>query len=98
MPRFYCTLFDSGYLARGLTLASSLQNFCAPFRLYVLCMDTLTASLLAHISNPDIEIVPIATLEREDPELASARQTRSAIEYYFTCKSSLMSYLLAKLP
>ncbi len=42
--------------------------------------------------------IPIAELERHDPELAATRPTRNRIEYYFTTTASLCRYVLDRHP
>ena len=94
--RIYCTLFDSGYIARGLALADSLNKHCSPNRLYILCMDNDVGMLLARLTVPNIILVRLDELEAEDKQLADVKPTRNTVEYYFTCKASLVRYVLAK--
>ena len=94
--RNYCTLFDSGYIARGLALAGSLNEHCSPCRLFMLCMDDEAEVLLGQLGTPNIIPVRLADLENEDRELADVKATRNTVEYYFTCKASLVRYVLAK--
>lgn len=94
--RIYCTLFDSGYIARGLALADSLNKHCNPSRLYILCMDNDAGMLLARLNIPNIILVRLGELEAEDKQLADVKPTRNTVEYYFTCKASLVRYVLAK--
>lgn len=94
--RIYCTLFDGGYIARGLALAGSLNEHCRPFELYILCMDDDAGLLLAQLEMPNVVPVRLAELEGEDKLLADIKPTRNTVEYYFTCKASLVRYVLAK--
>lgn len=94
--RIYCTLFDGGYIARGLALADSLNKHCNPHRLYILCMDNDAGMLLARLNIPNIILVRLDELEAEDKQLAEVKPTRSTVEYYFTSKASLVRYVLAK--
>jgi hypothetical protein len=96
--RHYCTLFDGGYTARGLALAESLNEHCSPCRLYILCMDNDAEILLDRLKIPNIILIQLAELEKEDRQLADVKPTRSAVEYYFTNKASLIRYVLAKNP
>src|SRR5262249_20213632 len=45
---------------------------------------------------PNIEVVPLATLEQAYPELAVLKTERKMIEYYFTLSPFLPHYLFAK--
>jgi hypothetical protein len=92
----FCTLFDSGYIARGLALVDSLNEYCSPCRIFILCMDDEVGVLLGRLETPNIIPVRLTDLEREDKPLADAKATRNTVEYYFTCKASLVRYVLAK--
>lgn len=94
--RIYCTLFDGGYIARGMALADSLNKHCSPHRLYILCMDNDAGMLLARLNIPNIILVRLDELEAEDKHLADVKPTRNTVEYYFTSKASLVRYVLAK--
>lgn len=93
--RSYCTLFDRNYLSRGLALHASLVRHCGDFRLYILCLDGSTYDALCALALPGVELIPDATLEAWDRDLQAARSNRNAVEFYFTCKSVLMRYVLA---
>ncbi len=94
--RIYCTLFDGGYIARGMALADSLNKHCSPHWLYILCMDKAAWVLLTRLNIPNIILVRRDELEAEDKQLAEVQPTRNTVEYYFTCKASLVRYVLAK--
>jgi lipopolysaccharide biosynthesis glycosyltransferase len=94
--RNYCTLFDSGYIARGLTLVNSLNEHCSPCRIFILCMDDEVEILLGKLETLNIIPVRLADLESEDKQLYDVKANRNKVEYYFTCKSSLVRYVLAK--
>ncbi len=89
----YCTLFDCHYLPRGMALHRSLLRHGGDFVLHVLCLDVATLEALARLELPHVELIPINTLERWDPELRSARESRTPPEFYFTCKPVLLHYL-----
>ena len=94
----YCTLFDCNYLTRGLALHGSLARHSSTARLFILCLDAPTLDALSALSLPRVELVPLSVLEEWDRELKVSRSNRSAVEFYFTCKSALMRYLLARHP
>ena len=96
--RNYCTLFDGGYTARGVALAESLNEHCSPCRLYILCMDSEAEMLLDRLKIPNVTLIPLDELEREDRQLSDVKSTRSTVEYYFTSKASLIRYVFAKTP
>lgn len=96
--QLYCTLFDRNYITRGLALHSSLERHCANFRLLILCLDQATLDALALLSLGNAELVSLDALENHDPELRRVRSERTTVEYYFTCKPSLMQFAIEKYP
>src|SRR2546421_3029872 len=94
----FCTYFDHRYLIRGLALYQSLRRHCAPFRLWVLCMDAACYETLSALALPDVHLIAREDFEAGDEGLLAAKQTRSLIEYYFTCTPSLPLYVLKHQP
>lgn len=91
---YYCTLFDSNYLSRGLALHESLVARNPHLRLIILCLDQRTHAILSRLILPQVDLVSLGQLHLYDPELAQAEQNRTRVEYYFTSKSVLMNYVL----
>lgn len=94
----FCTYFDQHYLPRGLALIRSLQQHCAPFHLWVLCLDDICHAALAQLALPELTLISLGELERALPELPAARQNRSLVEYYFTCTPALTWHVLQQNP
>ena len=93
---FYaCTLFDSGFLAKGIALLNSLKRQGTPFILYVFAMDDLAADYLESLQDPTM--VVIRAKEFEGPELLRIKPGRTRSEYYWTCGSSALLYCLEKI-
>jgi len=90
-----CTLFDSGFLAKGLALLASLHRQGTPFRLHVFAMDDFAADYLERLGDPSL--VVIRKLEFEDSDLLRVKKERTRAEYYWTCASSALLYCLDKL-
>jgi hypothetical protein len=57
-------------------------------------MDPLVYRILNGLSLPKLSLIPIAELERADPELLETRRQRNLMEYYFTCTPMLPLYIL----
>lgn len=91
----YCTYFDHNYLSRALLTIESLRRFEAKTPIYVLTLSDLCEAILRELALPDVEIVPLARLEQAYPELASLKQERKLIEYYFTLSPFLPHYLFS---
>jgi len=94
--RRYCTLFDRNYLARGLALHRSLMRHGGDFTLHVLCLDESVRKALCVLDLPRLEPIPMQALEDWDSELHAARSSRGLVEFYFTCKPSLLAFLLKR--
>jgi hypothetical protein len=88
----FCTLFNSNYLSRGLTLYRSLQATCPDFHLYVFAFDTKTYEYLSALKEEKLTVISLK--EFEDPELLRVKSSRSAAEYCWTCTSSTILYAL----
>jgi hypothetical protein len=87
-----CTLFDTGFLAKGIALIRSLRRQGTPFHLYIFAMDDFTAQYLKSLAEPEITI--ISNIEFEGPELLRIKPTRSRAEYYWTCGSHAVAYVM----
>lgn len=90
----FCTLFDKNYLFKGLALYNSLLKNCDSFKLWILCFDDITYDLLKRMNLRNIELISLK--EFEDEELLRIKNTRSPVEYYWTCTPSLPLYILKK--
>ena len=83
--RHFCTYFDRNYLVKGLTMIESLRRSQrAPFRIFVVCIDELTRTLLMHLAIPEVVTIPLHELEHRDAALARARSNRSFVGYLWT--------------
>lgn len=98
MIRDYCTYFDSAYFSRGLALYHSMKAHCAPFRLFVLCLDEACFMKILSMRLPEVVLLKLTDLEAFDPALAEAKKDRSRIEYYFTCSPCFPLYLFRTHP
>lgn len=88
----FCTLFDSYYLDKGLTLYRSLENCTKDFQLYIFCFDDKTYEVLN-----DLELeraVLIHHSEIENGELLKLKVERSKAEYCWTCTPVIVEYVL----
>ena len=95
---YLTTFFDKNYLSRGLVLYNSLKEFTSDFELYILCLDDFTKEYFEKnkVNFPEVKILQLDDIEKNDPELAIAKSNRSKIEYYFTLSPCLPLYLLKK--
>ena len=92
----FCTYFDHNYLSRALVMIESLRRFDAQAPIHVLALSELCATILRELALPNVEIIPLATLEEAYPELVAVKPTRKLIEYYFTLSPYLPHYLFAR--
>ncbi len=94
LNRQYCTECDHRYLSRCLALTRSLRRFVPDAVMWVLCLDDAAHEILIYKQEPGIRIISNRDFEASDPELVTAKHDgRSLIEYYFSTKPSLISYV-----
>lgn len=92
--RYFCTLFDKAYLARGLALYESLMKHSSqPFLLYVLAMDRETEITLDALQLRHLEIIPLDVFETQK-RMTGIRAFRTWTEFCWTCASQLCEDLL----
>lgn len=89
---YFCTLFDSNYLSRGLTMYKSLAEHCPSFHLYIFPFDERTSRVLKRLSLPHVTLVPLSEFESED--LLRVKPTRTRAEYCWTSTSSAILHVL----
>lgn len=90
----FCTLFDSGYLQRGLALYESLCKTCETFHLYVMAFDDKAYDILKKLSLPSLTVVNLRDFETK--ELLEVKPMRTRAEYCWTCGPSVIYYFIIK--
>lgn len=96
--RYFGTLFDKNYMAKGLALHLSMEMHIPRFQLFVLCLDDVTYEYLTGLGKPTLRPIRLAEVEAVFPELMTAKGNRSTVEYYFTLSPVWPLYLLRKFP
>lgn len=92
--RHFCTYFDRNYASFGLALHASLRRHCPAFKLWVLCLDDETYSLVSKLNLPDVAPIRLGDLEAAEPDLVRVKAERSRVEYIFTCTPFLPLHVL----
>ncbi|MDD6072225.1 MAG: hypothetical protein PUC12_15655 [Clostridiales bacterium] len=88
----FCTLFDSYYLDKGLTLYRSLENCTENFKLYIFCFDDVSYNTLNELNLK--HAIVIHHSEIEDEELLRLKEERSKAEYCWTCTPVIIEHVL----
>lgn len=87
----FCTLFDSYYFSRGVTMYNSLLELCNNFKLYIFAFDTDCYEKLIELNLKHAIIIPLADFE--DTDLLSVKKSRTKAEYCWTTTSSTILYI-----
>lgn len=90
----FCTLFDSYYLVKGLTMYNSLLQSGDPFTLYIFCFDDLTLQILNKLDLVNVVLISLGDFESE--ALKKIKQERTTGEYCWTCTPHIIQYILDK--
>src|SRR5438067_13583641 len=96
--RYFCTYFDFKYLIKGLALYKSLQQHCASFTLFILCLDEETYALLSQLNKPGLVLIHLSALEASNPQLLATKKDRTRFEYYCTCTPCLPLWIFDQYP
>jgi hypothetical protein len=92
--RHFCTYFDHNYLPRGMVMLETLYEHCPQARVHVLCLSDACRAAMEELRYPHVSLLPLADLEKADPELEAVRPARGRIDYYFTITPCLPWHLL----
>ena len=61
----------------------------------MLALSELCETILRELALPNVQIIPLAVLEKTYPELAEIKLARKEVEYYFTLTPFLPLYLFS---
>lgn len=78
----YVTLFDSFFLPQALALHTSMERHCAPYRLWMLCVDEASFSLLQRLDLPNSTVISLEGIETASLKEVKPGRTRG--EYCWT--------------
>jgi hypothetical protein len=90
--KYFCTLFDRGYLIKGLAMMTSLVANCNNVKIYVLCMDMTTYDILTSLNFNWLECIKLEDVE--DERLLEVKKDRGVAEYCWTLSPVLPTYIL----
>ena len=93
MNRAYCTYFDSHYLAQGITMLRSLQQYDPHAPIHVLTFDDLCTLVLNDIFMGTVRVTRLQTLRARFPALG-ALSGRARWAVYATHKPAFASFTL----
>lgn len=88
----FCTLFDSYYLDKGLTLYRSLEECTEDFKLYIFCFDDRSFHVLQEFKLNYAVLTHHSSIE--DERLLNLKKERSKAEYCWTCTPVIIEYVL----
>lgn len=92
----FCTLFDSGYLIKGVAMLESLARLCPGAHVHVLCMDERAHSILSQLRLPFVSLIRLQEVETE--ALLEAKKDRGVAEYCWTLSPCLPYFVLERRP
>jgi hypothetical protein len=92
IKRYFCTLFDTNYLLKGVVMLRTLRQNCAGSHVYVLCMDEPCRRMLEQLGLPGLTCISLP--EVENTELLAAKKSRNIAEYCWTLSSSLTAWVM----
>lgn len=90
----FCTLFDSFYLDKGLTLYNSLDHVSREFVIYILPMDSRCSEVLSKMKLDNAVIINYDEFETDELKLVKMQRNRA--EFCWTCTPYLLLYVLRK--
>ncbi len=93
--QYFCTLFNSMYLDKGLVLYDSLVESGCDFTLYLLAMDDELNKALREEKLERVTLITLDEVMAFEPELERLKKERKGSAFYWTCSSVLIEYVLS---
>ena len=90
----FCTLFDSKYLDKGLTMANSLLSTDNNIFLYIFAFDNICSEILKRMKLDRVMVVDVEDFE--DENLLAVKSSRTSTEYCWTCTPTIIEYCINK--
>lgn len=88
----FCTLFDSGYLDKGIVLYKSLEGLSDEIHLYIFAFDEKCYQVLIDMGLDKATVINLKDFETK--EMKQLKQKRSRAEYCWTCTPLAIEYVL----
>ena len=89
---YYCTLFDSNYLIKGLSMYYSLRKIQKDSMLFVIAFDDEAYDVLLNLKLSHMKVISLS--EFEDERLLKIKATRNRKEYCWTCSCFSIKYVM----
>lgn len=89
---YFCTLFDVQYIEQGILLYQSMIKYTNHFTLYVIAFDLETEIILENQQYTNLVVIPYSQFETI--ELKRAKKNRTAREFFWTCSSYAIKYVI----
>lgn len=92
MDQVFCTLFNSGYIDKGLVLYDSMCETIGDFRLYIFAFDDTCYKILSQMNLRNAIIISLKDFETK--ELLEVKKERTFAEYCWTCTPWVIKHVL----
>jgi len=87
----FCTLFNSGYLTRGLQLHNSILEHCEQFHLFIFAFDDITFNVLSEIDLKHCTIISLKDFLTDDT--IRIKKERTFAEFCWTSTPFIVDYV-----
>ncbi len=95
MKEIFCTLFNYGYLIKGLSLYRSMERSIESFHLYILAMDETTNRTLNSLDLKHVTVLYYQDVM--DDELKASLSGRIGPSFFWTFTPIIIEYVLTKM-
>lgn len=90
----YCTVFDSNYIDKGLSMYHSLDRVSKDYTLFIFAFDKSAYEILSKKNLPNVRILQENDLLDEESKRAKENRTRA--EWCWTCSALSLDFLFRK--
>ena len=95
MENIFCTLFNSGYMSRGLALYRSMEKSIPEFKLYIFVCDELSFQVLSELELKKAVVINIFDIFSDEEKKILG--TRPGASFFWTCTPLVVSYVISTL-